>query len=131
VTRPVQFATLVLAAAMSAPGAGQATETQATALMSEHKCYLCHADDAQGTGPAFHEIAARYRSNPDAAGIIAARISRGMRGSGPWHMPPHPELSPDEARAIARYILSLDRQRPSGVASPERPQSAAGAPPRS
>jgi cytochrome c len=131
VTRTVQFATLVLAAAMSDPGAGQATEAQATALLSDHKCYLCHADDAQGTGPAFHEIAAGYRSNPDAAGIIAARISRGMQGSGPWHMPPHPELSPDEARAIARYILSLDRQQTPDVAPPERPQPAAGTPHRS
>ena len=130
-TRAVQFVVLMLAAAMSAPGAGQATEPQAAALLSEHKCYLCHANDDQGAGPAFHDVAAAYRTNPDAVGIIAARVRQGMQGSGPWHMPPHPEISPDEARAIARYILSLDRPQTPDATPLERPQPAAGTPPRS
>lgn len=28
-------------------------------------------------------------------------------GEGPWHMPPHPEVSDADARRMVRYILSL------------------------
>jgi len=38
---------------------------------------------------------------------IANDIRAGIRGGGPWHMPPHPEVSPEEARTMARYIMSL------------------------
>ena len=126
-----QFAVLALAAAVSAPGAGQGAEPEATALMREHKCYLCHANDDRVAGPAFSDVATKYRDNPDAVGIIATRVRLGVQGAGPWHMPPHPEISPDEATAIARYILSLDRQHAPGTAPPGHPQPPASTPPRS
>jgi cytochrome c len=106
-------------------------EPQATALMKERKCYLCHANNDRVAGPAFSDVAAKYRANPDAVGIIAARVRQGVQGEGPWHMPPHPEISPDEARVIAQYILSLDRQRIRGPGSapPEHlPPAGGGAP---
>ena len=131
--RRIQFAVLMLAAAVSAPGAGQAMEPQATALMNEHKCYLCHANNDRVAGPAFSDVAAKYRGNANAVDIVAARVRQGVQGEGPWHMPPHPEISPDEARVIAQYILSLDRQRIRGPESapPEQLQPPASVPPRS
>ena len=61
-------------------------------------------------GPAFADVAAAYRGQRDAVTRIANAIRAGMRSGGPWHMPPHPEVSPDEARAMARYIMSLSPQ---------------------
>jgi cytochrome c len=77
------------------------------ALLTHYKCYICHADRETKAGPAYVDVAAQYRKTPDAVSVIALEIRRGLRHGGPWHMPPHPEVSVAEARAMARYIVSL------------------------
>lgn len=77
-------------------------------LLNQHKCYICHSDHQAKAGPAYADVAAQYRMNRDAVSVIAVEIRRGIRGGGPWHMPPHPEVSLAEARTMARYIMSLD-----------------------
>lgn len=76
-------------------------------LLQHYKCYVCHADRETKTGPAFVDVAARYRGDPKAAATLTAEIKQGNHGAGPWHMPPHPEVSAADARAMVRYILSL------------------------
>jgi cytochrome c len=75
--------------------------------MTHHRCYICHSDQQALAGPAFADIAAAYRDEPRAVGRVADVIRSGAVRGGPWHMPPHPEVSPREAREMARYILSL------------------------
>jgi cytochrome c551/c552 len=77
------------------------------ALLTHYKCYICHADRETKAGPAYVDVAAQYRKTPDAVSVIALEIRRGLRHGGPWHMPPHPEVSVAEARAVARDIVSL------------------------
>jgi cytochrome c len=81
----------------------------ARALLTQYKCYICHADREAKAGPAYAQVAAYHRGKPDAVSTIALDIRRGLRGGTSWHMPPHPEVTPEEARAMARYIMSLDR----------------------
>jgi len=76
-------------------------------LLHNYKCYLCHADLETKAGPAYVDVASKYRGNRNAVGAVAAVIRKGARGDAPWHMPPHPELSAADATAMARYILSL------------------------
>lgn len=78
-------------------------------LLQQYKCYMCHADRETKTGPAYIDVAARYRDNPNAVAVVAAMVKKGVRGNSPWHMPPHPEVSDADARAMARYILSLKK----------------------
>jgi len=75
--------------------------------LTHFRCYICHSDYEALVGPAFADIASAYRGRKNAVDRIAADIRAGMRTGGPWHMPPHPEVSPEEARAMARYIMSL------------------------
>jgi cytochrome c551/c552 len=105
---------MLLAIAPSSLAFGAAGE--APASLGQYRCYDCHADREAVAGPSFAEIAAAYRGKQDAVARIAADIRSGIRGGGPWHMPPHPEVSANDARAMARYILSLDRK---GAAPPE------------
>ena len=77
------------------------------ALLTHYKCYICHADRETKAGPAYVDVATQYRKTPDAISVIALEIRRGLRHGGPWHMPPHPEVSVAEARAMSRYIMSL------------------------
>jgi cytochrome c len=92
-------ATHVAAAPVDAP--------TARALLERNKCYLCHADSEPKTGPAYVDVATRYRGVPRAASMLIATVKRGSHGAGPWHMPPHPELSDADAKLMVRYILSL------------------------
>ena len=100
----------VLAVSSIAPCSSARADTAADAqpLLNQHKCYICHSDHQAKTGPAFADVAAQYRTDRDAITLIALEIRRGLRTGGPWHMPPHPEVSAAEARTMARYIMSLD-----------------------
>ncbi len=101
---------VVMLLAIAASSLASAAAGKAPASLGEYRCYDCHADREAVAGPAFADIAAAYRGKPDAVARIASEIRSGIRGGGPWHMPPHPEVSQNDARAMARYILSLDRK---------------------
>ena len=100
---------VLLAYASIAVAAGTAADPPPS--LTHYRCYVCHSDREALVGPAFADIAAFYRGRQDAVSKIAADIRRGIKSGGPWHMPPHPEVSPDEARAMARYIMSLERSK--------------------
>ena len=110
-----------------------ATDPAAVKLMRDHRCYVCHADDETLAGPAFADVAYAYRDNGDAEAIVAALLRSGESGAGPWHMPPHPEISSADAQKIAHYILSLDRETLPPKSMPCRlsHQPATGCSPRS
>jgi cytochrome c len=100
-------ATFLLAATALATAAVAARDQDAQALLTHYKCYICHADRETKAGPAYVDVATSLRGRKDAVSILAQTIRRGMRSGGPWHMPPHPEVSAAEARVMARYIMSL------------------------
>lgn len=106
--------TMVVAAALAAASASVAAPAGPAAdvrsLMVANKCYICHENDYPKAGPAFADVAAAYRGDRQAVEHIAAVIRRGQHGSSPWPMPPHPELTREEARRIARYILGVRAQ---------------------
>ena len=94
-------------AALLLVGPAQGQDPQV--LLRQYRCYMCHADRDSKTGPAYVDVARRYRGNARAVAILTAEITKGVKGSGPWHMPPHPEVSDADARKMARYILSLKK----------------------
>ena len=97
------------AAGLVAAGAAQARDEQTIALLHKYRCYVCHADHDVKTGPAYADVAAWYKGKPGALTRVTAVIRNGAHGGGPWHMPPHPEVSKADARTMARYILSQRR----------------------
>ena len=97
----------VTAAFCVAAAAADGGAADAQALLTQYKCYICHADREAKAGPAYVDVAASLRDRKDAVSVLARTIRSGMRSGGPWHMPPHPEVSAAEARVMARYIMSL------------------------
>lgn len=76
------------------------------ALLNANACVGCHAVDRKVVGPAFHEVAAKYKAQPDAEATLIAAIRNG--GVGRWGdvpMPPMPALSDAQAKALATYVL--------------------------
>jgi cytochrome c len=103
----VKLLWLALVATLSLIGIARAQAPQI--LLQQYKCDICHADNESKTGPAYVDVATRYRSNPQAIPILTAAIRKGAHGSGPWHMPPHPEVSDADAKRMVHYILSLKK----------------------
>ena len=78
-------------------------------LISKSDCKSCHTIKTQSLGPAFMAVAAKYKGNEKAPDRLAKKIISG--GTGVWGdamMPAHSGLSEVDAKAIARYVLSLD-----------------------
>lgn len=77
-------------------------------LVLKKNCLACHQIDKRKYGPNFKEIAAKYADQKNAADVLARKIRSGGTGVwGPDVMPPQPQVSPVEARALAKYVLSL------------------------
>ena len=77
-------------------------------LVLKKNCLACHQVDKRKYGPNFKEIAAKYADQKNAADILAKKIRSGGTGVwGPDVMPPQPQVSLTEARALAKYVLSL------------------------
>src|SRR5258707_6938313 len=88
---------------------GALSDVQAKKLFNARSCNACHEVDETRIGPAFRSVALRYHDkSPSTVDWLATKIVQG--GAGAWGNVPmvsNPALPPDEARAIARWILSL------------------------
>ena len=78
------------------------------ALAKSKNCLACHAVDKKLVGPAYKEVAAKYKGDAGAAAKLAEKIQKG--GTGVWGqipMPPNPQVSADEAKKLAAWVLGL------------------------
>ena len=77
-------------------------------LVIKKNCLACHNLERTSNGPSFRQVAAKYADQKNAADVLAKKIRRG--GGGVWGMdmmPPQSQVSAEEARALASYVLSL------------------------
>ena len=89
------------------------TPAHTPSAVNQYGCMSCHAIDQRKIGPAFSWVAWKYKNEPDASTRVSAFIEHG--GSGPWGgLMPDLNVSPAQARQIARWILSLPPQTPPG-----------------
>jgi cytochrome c len=81
-------------------------------LIEKSDCKSCHLVDQKSAGPAYKDIAAKYKGQPGSPDQLAAKIIKG--GSGVWgntEMAAHPQISVDDARKMVDYILTLNDQK--------------------
>jgi cytochrome c len=97
----------LLAAGVTAAQA-QVDAQAAMALAEKNLCLSCHKVDARLVGPAYKDVAARYRDDPGALDRLAAKVAQG--GKGVWGkvaMPPNKDVSEADIRTIVTWVLSL------------------------
>ena len=78
--------------------------------VAKGNCLACHAVSNKLVGPAYKDVAAKYKGQKDAEVTLIANIRKG--GSGKWGqvpMPPQATLSDADAKALAKWILSQAR----------------------
>ena len=79
------------------------------ALTQAMDCKTCHKEAEASIGPNYKDVAAKYKERRDALKYLQGKIKTG--GNGVWGevtMPAHPNITSDESRQIALYILSLN-----------------------
>ena len=97
------------AADIAAPAPASASViavNDAGALAASNGCTACHAAQQKIVGPAFHDVADKYRNDLQALAKVRASIREG--GVGRWGnvpMPPFAGLSEAQLKALAEYVL--------------------------
>ena len=77
------------------------------ALATSKNCMACHAADKKLVGPAFKDIAAKYKNDKTAVDKLAAKVIAG--GGGVWGavpMPANPQVNEVEAKKLVAWVLS-------------------------
>jgi cytochrome c len=78
------------------------------ALATSKNCMACHAVERKLVGPAYKDVAAKYKGDKTAADKLATKIMKG--GSGAWGvvpMPSNPQVNDAEAKRLATWVLGL------------------------
>lgn len=99
----------LLAAATFASAPTHAADGEA--IVKKARCIACHAVDQKRVGPAYKEVAARYKGDAKAPPVLFEKVRQG--GSGNWGNVPmlaHPadKVSDDDLKAAIQWILALD-----------------------
>lgn len=99
--------TLLIATLLALAGTAQAGPDE---VLNKAGCVACHAQDKKLVGPAFKEIAAKYRGQKDAATQLADKVRKGGKGVwGPIPMPPNgaDKIGDAELKAALEWVLLL------------------------
>ena len=76
-------------------------------LAKAKNCMACHAVANKLVGPAYKDVAAKYAGQKGAEDKMVQKILKGGSGAwGPVPMPANPQVSEEEARSLAKWILS-------------------------
>ena len=97
----------VYVAMMAAAGIVMTGQAHADEALAKAKnCMSCHAIDKKLVGPAYKDVAAKYKGDAKAPAMLAAKIKAGGKGTwGEIPMPPN-NVTPEEASKLAAWVLS-------------------------
>lgn len=83
------------------------------ALAKKNGCFACHSVEKKVVGPAWKDVAARYKGDGSARAALIAKVKSGGKGNwtdvtGGIPMPPYsPRVPDEEIEALVDFILSL------------------------
>jgi len=76
-------------------------------LAKKHNCLACHTVDKKVVGPAYKEVAAKYRGDKAADAKLFEKVKKG--GVGAWGqipMPPNATVPDADIKALVKWVLS-------------------------
>jgi cytochrome c len=77
-------------------------------LAKKHACTACHAIDKKLVGPAYKDVANKYRSDPKAEAMLVDKVKKG--GVGVWGqvpMPPNSAVPDADVKTLVKWIRGL------------------------
>lgn len=100
-----KLAKIAIAAAVLASSSVMA---DVSALLQKGGCVACHSVDRKIIGPAFKDVAIKYKGKAGAEDMLVNKVKAG--GSGVWGPMPMPanagKLSDDEFKSVVAWVLS-------------------------
>ncbi len=90
--------------------AGNAMAADMPDLAKKNGCTACHMIDKKLVGPAWMDVAKKYKGDAGAEAKLIAKVSKG--GSGVWGTTSMPPLDPsgkkqDDIKQLIQFILTL------------------------
>ena len=82
------------------------------ALVGKLDCFGCHKINEASIGPAYNKVGEKYENNDANISFLAEKIQKG--GAGNWGTVPmaaHGTVSTDDAKLMAKYVLSLKNEK--------------------
>jgi cytochrome c len=76
-------------------------------LATKSGCTACHSVDKKIVGPAYKEVAAKYKGDAKAEAMLADKVKKG--GVGVWGqvpMPPNAHVSDADIKTLVKWVLS-------------------------
>jgi cytochrome c len=87
---------------------GAALAADAQQLLKEKNCLTCHQLQTKVVGPAYKDVAAKYKARKDAEAYLVTKIKGGSTGVwGPIPMPPNGTVNDEEAKTLAKFVLTV------------------------
>ena len=104
----MKFVQLVCTVALGVAAASPALASEE--IIKKARCVACHAVDQKRIGPAYKEVAAKYKGQADAVAVLSAKVRAG--GSGVWGQIPMTPNGPDkisdaDLKTAIEWILKL------------------------
>ncbi|MCG6953428.1 MAG: c-type cytochrome [Burkholderiales bacterium] len=98
----------VLAAALAA-GVLAAPVAQADlAMAKKYNCTACHQVDKKVVGPAYKDVAKKYKGQAGAEAKLIEKVKKGGSGVwGPVPMPPNAAVPDGDVKKLVEWILSM------------------------
>jgi len=78
-------------------------------LAQKKNCLACHAVDHKVVGPAYQDVAAKYKGDKTAEAKLAEKVIKG--GQGVWGSVPMPanNVTSAEAQTLVKWVLGLKK----------------------
>jgi cytochrome c len=106
-----RYGILVGAGIFVASGANAALDNKtAEEMMKKDGCAACHAVDKKMIGPAYQDVALKYKGDHTAAAKLVDKVKKG--GVGVWGqvpMPPNAQVSDADIKNLVDWILTLKK----------------------
>jgi len=108
----MKLATLTLAAAalVAVPAHAALDKDKAEAMMKKDGCAACHSIEKKIVGPAYVDVAAKYKGDKNAQAALEKKVKDGGAGVwGPIPMPPNAQVPAGDIKDLVTWILALKK----------------------
>ena len=98
---------------LGAVASSQAIAAGGPELAKKSGCLACHAEDKKVIGPAFKDVAQKYKGDTGAKAKLVEKVKNGGKGNwtevtGGVAMPPYsPRVAEKDIEALVDYVLGL------------------------
>lgn len=86
------------------------TVDEAKILGTKNGCFACHGFSKKIVGPAFKDVAKKYKGDAKAEAMLIEKVKKG--GSGTWGpvamTPSYPRVSEADITALVKFVLAID-----------------------